>query len=611
MSSGDPGTSKGRTPRDDRRCGDGEPAPRDAGQRAPAEAGPGIAMACLLALLLLVSATGYAAVSPAEEALKGAWFDPSASGQGVLIDVLEQPSGGNILVGSWYTYHKDGGRKLWLTMSGPAAPTAQVQRLKIHHVEQNGVFGQPPDVSASSAEVGTAELEMVAPGQLVIRFQFPAATAASPWPASGSLRLAKIAYADPGGLSPHQLVTAGIWYDPASSGQGINASLFPATDGGTLLVMSWFTYSEDRSQKIWLTLSGPASQRGTHLMDIYQTENGRFNQPPSVRNVKVGVALVNVVTANRIKVGFVFDVAGPWGQRRQGELSLVRLGSPPAMPGVIDTSDRAKVIEAYRTRYLAPFPAMQWTGNAQTCTAGTTSVAFQQRVIDQLNYFRGMAGFSAVALRANDEATQQAALMMDANNATSHTPPPSWRCYSEAGASAAFRSNLWMTSGMQTRVVDAYMDDFGDINASVGHRYAILSELGVASTGDTMRANALGWIAAGGVGVLDQTPWPPAGFVPLQILPRVSNRWSFQMIGADLSQSVISMRNVLIGQTFAIRREVIRETHRAVWQVLGLPTAGSSSSPITDLPIEVTISNVRVGTESRRIVYTVTIIDPG
>lgn len=82
--------------------------------------------------------------------------------------------------------------------------------------------------------------------------------------------------------------------------------------------------------------------------------------------------------------------------------------------------------------------------------------------------------------------SQQAALMMTANVQLSHFPPNTWTCWTEAGSQAAGNSNLALgTYGAES--IDAFMEDYGDGNAAVGHRRWILYPY-------TRRMGTGGWV---------------------------------------------------------------------------------------------------------------------
>src|SRR5579872_4832699 len=110
-----------------------------------------------------------------------------------------------------------------------------------------------------------------------------------------------------------------------------------------------------------------------------------------------------------------------------------------------DTSNRATVQNSYLNLFLGfqnvPYG---WTGNVSSCTPGTTSQDYQDAAAERFNWARGMAGVPAgISFDRvnNNPPDQQAALMMSANGTVSHSPPPSWTCYTAAGASAAGMSN--------------------------------------------------------------------------------------------------------------------------------------------------------------------------
>lgn len=147
---------------------------------------------------------------------------------------------------------------------------------------------------------------------------------------------------------------------------------------------------------------------------------------------------------------------------------------------------------------------------------------------------------------------QDAALMMEANNALSHEPPLWWNCYTAEGREAAEKSNLALGIA-GAGAIAGYMVDSGDNNRAVGHRrwflYPPLQEVG---TGSTSRANAVmlykdtfpetrpaaGWVA-----------WPPSHFVPWETIPyddraRQLFRWSLssgQYPDADYSDASVTM----------------------------------------------------------------------
>ena len=96
-----------------------------------------------------------------------------------------------------------------------------------------------------------------------------------------------------------------------------------------------------------------------------------------------------------------------------------------------------------------------WSGNKLACAAGDIGAVGRTNTLKLVNLYRQMVGLPAVQMTDQwNAALQQCALMMDANNALSHTPPPSWACYGADGAAIAMQSNLATAAGVLA--VDLY-----------------------------------------------------------------------------------------------------------------------------------------------------------
>ena len=216
----------------------------------------------------------------------------------------------------------------------------------------------------------------------------------------------------------------------------------------------------------------------------------------------------------------------------------------------IDVTNRQQVMDSYTEEFLRQEPAMEFTGDVASCIPGTTSMAFQNSVLQRVNWYRMMAGLPSVVYNsANHPAAQAGALISAAQGALSHTPASSAKCFSQLGYTGTSSSNLaGGNSGVSA--IDAYIDDYGDNNARVGHRRWILSPtLRAVSTGDIPRSkdskylwpsNALyvfdtqSAIAARDGGVA----WPPRGYVPAAT---VASRWSYIYLGANFSNAQVTV----------------------------------------------------------------------
>jgi uncharacterized protein YkwD len=165
-----------------------------------------------------------------------------------------------------------------------------------------------------------------------------------------------------------------------------------------------------------------------------------------------------------------------------------------------------------------------WSGNLAMCNAGDISAAGRANALTQVNLHRWLADLPPVVTDATrDQKAQACALMMDANNMLSHTPPASWTCYTAAGAEAAGKSNI--ASGPGVMAVDMYMSDFGN-GTTMGHRRWILSNsLGPIGLGSTSNDSCMWVISGSGNANRPWTAWPAEGVFPVEAMTQ-----SFQSI---------------------------------------------------------------------------------
>ncbi len=304
---------------------------------------------------------------------------------------------------------------------------------------------------------------------------------------------------------------------------------------------------------------------------------------------------------------------------------LVPRAAATSTPLTVNPAAREEVRQFYRAVYAASDGvAMDWTGNYATGAAGDTSAAFKEATRVRINFFRALVGVPAtVTLNAafNSKA-QQAALMMSANNTLQHTGiPTTWTFYTAAGAEAAASSNLAL-GNTGPDAIAAYMRDDGANNAAAGHRrwlvYPQTREMG---TGDvpgnsTFLSSNTTWVMDGQFGAARpatrtvQVPYPPAGFVPYQL---VWPRWSFTYPGADFSGATVTMTRA--GQSVAVALEPLAANlgePMLVWLYDG--NAGTviapHPKPSADTTYTVNVYNVRLNGAAQNFSYNVTVFDP-
>lgn len=207
---------------------------------------------------------------------------------------------------------------------------------------------------------------------------------------------------------------------------------------------------------------------------------------------------------------------------------------------------REQMVINYNTNYIGSMVSdseLGWTGNVSSCNAGTISGLSNIRLLQRINYYRALVGLPiATSIDPISSAKcQEAALMMKANNALSHTPPTSWLCYSAAGAQGAGSSNLAMGSPSchSSYSIDLYMRDNGV--SSLGHRrWVIKPDMLSYGHGSTNTTSALYVFGASGIYPnVPFTAYPSPGYFPAPLL--TMQTWSFSIPGANFSQASVSM----------------------------------------------------------------------
>jgi hypothetical protein len=282
-------------------------------------------------------------------------------------------------------------------------------------------------------------------------------------------------------------------------------------------------------------------------------------------------------------------------------------GLPP-----VDRSSRQAVVDFYNGVYVAARAvANDWNGSVAGCNAGTTSAAYANATMDMVNYYRAMTGLPAAVTHeaVKDDKAQLAALMMTANSSLNHFPPTSWTCYTSGGAEAAGKSNLALGVAGATAIT-LYMSDPGSGNTALGHRRWILYPPQVAmGTGSTGNANDL-WVI-GTFGSRPASPavvaWPPAGFVPYQL---IYPRWSFSLNASatvDFSNASVSMTRGGVPVSLTVFTGALGYGDNTLaWETSGLSFTGGGA----DEDVSVQVNNVLVNGVATNFPYTVTVIDP-
>lgn len=287
---------------------------------------------------------------------------------------------------------------------------------------------------------------------------------------------------------------------------------------------------------------------------------------------------------------------------------LVEPGEAAATVPAIDTSNRAAVAAAYSAYWNVAMPSLNWTGSVAGCQPGTVSMGFLEWMMTRINFARAMAGLpGSTTLDVGLSAPQQQAtsLLMYANGTITHSPSPGMTCYSSAAAAGAGSSNLAYGS---MDAVSLYMDDLG--NPDAGHRRWILdSKKNTFAIGQVGTYNAMYVFDMSATRqVPNGIPWPPRGYVPLDLMPGLESNeqyWSFGYPGGDFSAATVTLtRNgAPVPVTVVSRNANGYGDNTIVWR---LPADHRVTAEST---YQVTINNV-INASSSTFTYQVRPFDP-
>ena len=125
-------------------------------------------------------------------------------------------------------------------------------------------------------------------------------------------------------LNQHGLT--GLWYEPATSGQGFAVQVIPEQSPGLgLAFVSWFTFDTvigGAERQRWYTLHGPVETgKAGASLTIYQNTGGNFNAPPATEPHAVGTATLSFTTSSSGSLSYTFTD----GSGRAGTIPLTRL----------------------------------------------------------------------------------------------------------------------------------------------------------------------------------------------------------------------------------------------------------------------------------------------
>ena len=279
----------------------------------------------------------------------------------------------------------------------------------------------------------------------------------------------------------------------------------------------------------------------------------------------------------------------------------------PATASAAGPATRDAAVDAYRSVLADEQVGAGWTGSVDGCVIGEESQASLDATLRTINTLRSFAGLDPVTLDATaNHRALAAALMMKAAGDLSHTPPPSWPCYSDEGAAGAARSNLALgTSGAGSML--AYLEDAG-VEDTLGHRRWVIDPgaqtFGTGSTGTTNALQVFD-LPSRTVPAGARVSWPPAGFVPW---PWVFDTWSAALGGTsdqdDYSTGNAQVKVSLDGDPLDVKNVQTLPDNYGTGRTLSWQVDIPASAKSADHDLKVTINGVTKGGAEQQISYT-------
>jgi hypothetical protein len=278
-----------------------------------------------------------------QEVLEGAWYQPKTSGQGVLFDYLPE---NRTWFGTWHTSDLSGanGRAglRWFTLQGQADAESTQADLGIY-LASGGKFDSGPRIS--STRIGDATLKFDDCSSANLEYRITAGELAGH---SGSIPLRLLTPQSASCAAIGQPPTApttstrngisssfsGTWYQPDSSGQGLEVAVRPELGNGSI-VAGWFTFdpegsADDPLAQHWFTLQGDLSTaaNGSLTLPIFRTIGGMFDLTGTRNSVRVGEATWSFLDCHQSQLSYRFDDSGVAGAYtgRIGTIALQRIG---------------------------------------------------------------------------------------------------------------------------------------------------------------------------------------------------------------------------------------------------------------------------------------------
>ncbi len=278
--------------------------------------------------------------------LDGAWFASAESGQGFTIDYIPA---NNVLFLPWFTYDvdptSDTSGLAWVTFQGSPAPDGKSATLSIARsnpgafnsgIVPNTIIGSglftATDCSHARLQYQFNDGEFGGLGGYIPLVRIASSTTPC-IQANGQTTPAQAADVPLHGFDANQ---SGSWFDPGTSGQGIEFTVVPASTGlpSGLVFGAWFTFdappANDAAHEHWFTLQGDlsAALNGTVSLPILQTIGGSLDSLPASGTSQVGTVTLSMLSCTSATMAYHFDssAAAKTFAGLSGTINLSKIG---------------------------------------------------------------------------------------------------------------------------------------------------------------------------------------------------------------------------------------------------------------------------------------------
>lgn len=279
--------------------------------------------------------------------------------------------------------------------------------------------------------------------------------------------------------------------------------------------------------------------------------------------------------------------------------------------------------QLYNDYYLASrVDSMGWKSKGN-CNLGTLPNEIYIKAEKRINFFRLVSKLPPIKIVGDKQTeAQAAAFMMFKNRSLSHSPPKTWKCYSEAGYEGAKNSCLRVSSPSffkETFFLTDFIMDYGEANYFVGHRRWILYSKAISfSYGATNSSEALYCNNYSFNDTVKPTfmAYPWSGCVPNNLMV---DKWSFtipSIYNADLSEAKVTVTDNK-GKKSPVKLYPINSNFpdaTITWKMsaFDLSSPNNQSENVYEKFVgqafKVKVESIRIGKKLKNIEYTVKVV---